>query len=99
MLTLVKFLEMAKKKKSPYANEPKAPEKKRADNPLVQNASLGNEKMPNKPFVPVPPAFGKPPIGGAHGFGHKSHQRHGHIRTSGVPQAHRLGYKAPKVNE
>lgn len=87
------------KKKSPYASEPKAPANKRADKPLVQNASLGNEKMPNKPFVPVPPAFGKPPIGGASGFKHKPNQRNGHLRTSGNPDAHRIGnFKAPKVN-
>lgn len=81
---------MAKKKKSPYANEPHAPANKIANKPLVQNASLGNKEMP---MVPTPPMANKPPIGGAHGYGHKPHQHVGKLRTSGDPTAHAFGKK------
>lgn len=84
------------KKKSPYAQHPKAPAKKVADKPLVQNASLGND-MPSVPFKPTPPEAGKPPIGGVHGFGHKPHQRAGKLRLSGRTDSHHIGkrVKAP----
>lgn len=71
-----------------YSNEPVAPKNKIADKPLVQNASLGNEVSK---IVPHPHQFGKPPIGGAHGFGHSGAQRQGHVRLSGAPSAHRIG--------
>jgi len=83
---------MAEKKKKYYGDIPVAPAKKRADKPIIQNPSLGND-MPSVPFVPSPPAFGKPPIGGSHGYGHKPHQRVGHLRISDVPKAHRIGKK------
>ena len=84
---------MAKKKKSPYASVPHAPANKIADKPNVQNASLGNAGTPTVPFAPTPPAFGKPPIGGAHGYGHGPHQRSGHLRLSGLEKAHSFGKK------
>jgi len=73
-----------------YSNEPHAPANKVADKPLIpnQNASLGNE--PPK-MVAKPHTFGKPPIGGSHGYGHGVHQRVGGTRISGHPSAHRIG--------
>lgn len=73
-----------------YGDEPVAPASKKADKPPIQNATLGNER-PN--IVPQPHRFGKPPIGGSHGFGHAAHQRVGHYRISGHPSAHRIGKK------
>ena len=73
-----------------YSSGPVVPESKKADKPLVQNASLGNEAPKMVPHVKPP---GRSPIGGAHGYGHAPHQRQGHYRLSGVPKAHRIGFK------
>jgi hypothetical protein len=77
-------------KKKSYADEPHVPANKIANKPLVQNASLGSD---DPPLAPVPPAFGKPPIGGSHGYGHQPHQRVGHLRNSGNVKAHSFGKK------
>jgi len=82
-------------KKSDYSQgTPYVPQDKKADKlPIpLQNASLGNEV--SKTIVPQQPnQFGKPPIGGTHGFGHTPKQKHWNLRVSGAPAAHHLGKK------
>ena len=78
-----------------YDVEPHVPADKIADQPNIQNASLGNE-APNM----VPKAPGKiRSLGPPHGFGHAGSQKLGKTRLSGHPQAHRLGgkMKIPRV--
>ena len=81
-----------------YNNEAHAPEKKLADKPIIQSASLGNEEPKMTPQSPgvtsgLPHQFGKPPAGPSHGFGHPVHLRRGSERLSGHSGAHRIGKK------
>lgn len=84
-----------------YDTEPHAPGNKIANKPLTPPPAVGSHPPASVPKSPgrfdglggEPHKFGKPPIGGAHGYGHVSHQRVGHLRLSGHSGGHRIGKK------
>lgn len=89
------------KRKSPYASTPAVPEKVIAGKNPVGTVDLGSMISPTVPkeegashgFGPQVHQFGTPHIKGSHGFGHPLKAKHGHLRMSGNPLAHRLGKK------
>lgn len=91
------------KRQGIYAEMPLAKSKKLADkNPVGQSPQLGSLIPPTVPekagqlhgLGPQVKQFHHPQVKGAHGYGHTASLKHGHLRLSGIAEAHRIG--APK---
>lgn len=71
----------------------------------VGTVPLGSAPVPMVPEAtgkihslgPHEKPFRKTYLKGSHGYGHLAKHRSGNLRLSGVPSAHRIGYKAPKT--
>lgn len=82
-----------------YDTEPHAPGNKIADKPLTPPPVQGEGAPSTVPKHPgrfpglggEPHRFSKPPVGGAHGYGHSMINRVGALRLSGHSHAHRIG--------
>lgn len=93
-------------KKGLYAIEPVVKAKKVANRNPVGGPNVSNivsPTVPEKPATlnglgPVAHTFPAHHVKGSHGFGHLGHQKAGHLRLSGLTNAHQIGgaNKPPK---
>ena len=93
---------MPEKKKAFYSQTPVLTTKKKkpiADTNPVGSVELGSAQPMMAPHHPArTKAFG-PAWKQPHGYGHTLKKRKGHLRISGHPGAHQIGYHAPKVTK